>query len=219
MKPDQLDAIIFDFDGVLVESVDVKTNAFAALYAEYGSDIVKRVVAYHREHGGISRFQKFRYFHREFLGIELTPKAEADLGRRFSEMVEDAVVAAPWVVGAQEFIQAHKEKIPMFVASGTPDDELNRIILRKGIRRYFVSVYGSPATKAEIIRRIVTECSLRKEHVLMVGDSITDYQGATEVGVEFIGRVTGLVNGGFPKEVVTIPDMKALSDLLTNRIM
>ena len=218
MKPNRFDAIIFDFDGVLVESVDVKTDAFAALYAEYGANVVKRVVAYHQEHGGISRFQKFRHFHREFLGVELTSKAEAELGRRFSEMVENAIVAAPWVVGAWEFIQAHKEKIPMFVASGTPDDELNRIVLRRGIRRYFVSVHGSPATKAEIIQRIVTERGLRKERVLMVGDSMTDYQGATEVGVEFIGRVTGLTNGGFPKGVTTVPDMKTLSDLLTNRI-
>lgn len=218
MRPDHLDAIIFDFDGVLVESVDVKTDAFAALYAEYGPDVVKRVVAYHQEHGGISRFQKFRYFHREFLGVELTPETEADFGRRFSEMVENAVVAAPWVIGAREFIQAYENKIPMFIASGTPDDELNRIVLRKGIQRYFVSAHGSPATKAEIIQRIVTERGLRKERVLMVGDSMTDYQGATEVGVEFIGRVTGLTNGGFPKGVTTVPDMKTLSDLLTNRI-
>ena len=54
MKPSPVDAIIFDFDGVLVESVDVKTNAFAMLYAEHGPDVVKRVVAYHQEHGGIS---------------------------------------------------------------------------------------------------------------------------------------------------------------------
>lgn len=32
----KFDAIVFDFDGVLVESVDVKTQAFATLYSEYG---------------------------------------------------------------------------------------------------------------------------------------------------------------------------------------
>lgn len=214
MKPSRFDAIIFDFDGVLVESVDVKTDAFAALYAEHGPDVVKRVVAYHREHGGVSRFQKFRYFHREFLGIKLTPRAEADLGRRFSEIVESAVVAAPWVAGAWELIQAYEKIIPMFIASGTPDDELNRIVLRRDIRRYFVSVHGSPATKADMIRRIVAEHGFRKNRVLMVGDSMTDYQGAVEAGVDFIGRVTDPTNTAFPMDVVTIPNMKPLPKLL-----
>lgn len=214
MKPSRFDAIIFDFDGVLVESVDVKTDAFVALYDEHGPDVVKRVVAYHREHGGVSRFQKFRYFHREFLGIELTPRAEADLGRRFSEIVESAVVAAPWVAGAWELIQAYEKTIPMFVASGTPDDELNRIVLCRGIRRYFVSVHGSPATKAEIIRRIVAKHDFQRNRVLMIGDSMTDYQGAVEAGVGFIGRVENSSSVGFPEGVATVPDMRFLPDLL-----
>ena len=102
----------------------------------------------------------------------------------------------------------------MFVASGTPDDELNRIVLRRGIRRYFVSVHGSPATKAEIIGRIVAEHGFRKNRVLMIGDSVTDYQGAAEAGVRFIGRVANPANTGFPKDVTTIPDMRFLSDFL-----
>jgi beta-phosphoglucomutase-like phosphatase (HAD superfamily) len=47
MMTKKYDAIVFDFDGVLVESVDVKTQAFGALYAEYGDRIVEQVKAYH----------------------------------------------------------------------------------------------------------------------------------------------------------------------------
>ncbi|MCX5934210.1 MAG: hypothetical protein NTU99_05390, partial [Pseudanabaena sp. LacPavin_0818_WC45_MAG_42_6] len=54
--PKRYDAIVFDFDGVLVESVDVKTQAFGTLYAEYGDLIVEQVKAYHLLHGGVSRF-------------------------------------------------------------------------------------------------------------------------------------------------------------------
>ena len=68
MVRERYDAVVFDFDGVLVESVDVKTDAFAALYRPYGSDIVEKVVAWHMAHGGVMRFEKFRHFHRVFLG-------------------------------------------------------------------------------------------------------------------------------------------------------
>ena len=44
--------IAFDFDGVLVESVDVKTKAYARLFEEYGEGVVSRVVDYHLTNGG-----------------------------------------------------------------------------------------------------------------------------------------------------------------------
>ena len=47
MKATDWQAIIFDFDGVLVESVDIKTQAFAGLYQSYGETIVGKVVRYH----------------------------------------------------------------------------------------------------------------------------------------------------------------------------
>ena len=57
----RFEAIFFDFDGVLVESVDIKTTAFARLYAGHGEPVADAVVAYHRQNMGTSRFVKFRY--------------------------------------------------------------------------------------------------------------------------------------------------------------
>ena len=55
------DNIIFDFDGVITDSVNIKKEAFAELYSKYGSRIQKKVVNHHLEHGGISRFDKIKY--------------------------------------------------------------------------------------------------------------------------------------------------------------
>ena len=62
-----LKGIIFDFDGVIAESVQVKSDSFAALYKPYGLDIVKKVVEHHEANGGMSRFYKFRLYHESFL--------------------------------------------------------------------------------------------------------------------------------------------------------
>lgn len=208
------DAVILDFDGVIVESVDVKTQAFAALYAPYGPAAVARVVAYHLEHGGISRFEKFRHFHREFLGKPLAPEEEASLGARFSALVEDAVVASPWVPGAREFLETCHARLPLFVASGTPDAELKRIIARRAMTDYFVAVYGAPATKSEIVARILRERNLRAETVLMVGDSRADYEGASSAGVRFLARVRA-DGGPFPAAVPAIHDLTGLPGFLS----
>lgn len=206
--------IIFDFDGVLVESVDVKTRAFAALYSQCGAEVAAKVAAYHLEHGGVSRFEKFRHFHQVFLGRGLSEREERELDARFSQLVEDAVVGSPWVPGAREALERHHEEISLFVASGTPDAELKRIIAHRAMSRYFVSVHGAPETKAEIIARILTEHRLQPQDLLMVGDSRTDYEGAASNGVRFLARVAA-GDSPFPSEVPTIRDLRELTRFLS----
>ena len=215
MKQGKFDALIFDFDGVLVESVDVKTQAFAALYEQYGPEVVKRVVSYHLDHGGVSRFEKFRHFHQVFLGKPLLDKEEADLGERFSQLVEDEVVASPYVKGAKEFLDTYYQTLPMFVASGTPDAELKRIVARREMTHYFASVHGTPALKGEILRGIVERHGYQRERVLMVGDATTDYKGALEAGVSFLGRVVENP-GPFPMGTPALPDLTGLAAFLWN---
>jgi len=141
------EAILFDFDGVLAESSEIKVQAFAELYREHGPEVVEAVVGHHLAHEGISRITKIRHCHKTLLGIDLSNDALAELGARFSTLVEDAVVAAEWVPGAQAFLDAHLGRVGMFVVSGTPQEELRRITARRGMDHYFVSVRGSPPTK------------------------------------------------------------------------
>ena len=89
--------IFFDFDGVLVESVEIKNYAFRNLYAEHGEGIVEKVLAHHAEHGGISRVLKIRHCHWAFLGIDLTHQDLTALAARFSDDVEELVTACPSV--------------------------------------------------------------------------------------------------------------------------
>ena len=205
------DAVFFDFDGVLAESSDIKTVAFVEMYKEYGPEVVDKVVAHHLEHGGISRRQKIRYCHRTFLGIEVTSDEMAVLGRRFSILVEDAVVAADWVAGARTFLDAHCGRLPMFVISGTPQEELRRITARRGMDGYFVSVRGSPPVKEPIILELLAEHGLDRDRVLFVGDTMTDYRAAKATGLPFLGRVPPGERSPFPEGTRLVPDLTHLT--------
>jgi beta-phosphoglucomutase-like phosphatase (HAD superfamily) len=89
------EAFVFDFDGVLADSVEVKTRAFAKLFEPHGPEVVLQVVQHHRHHGGMTRVEKFRHYYNEYLEKNLNDEEMADLCRRFSELVVDEVVAAP----------------------------------------------------------------------------------------------------------------------------
>jgi len=84
-------AVIFDVDGVLIESAEIKTRAFEQLFAGY-PDKVKEIVDYHNKNAGLSRYVKFRYFYEKILGQKLSDQEEAELGERFSRIVLEQVL-------------------------------------------------------------------------------------------------------------------------------
>ena len=204
-------AIIFDFDGVVVESGKIKTQAFAELYRPYGEDIVAQVVQFHTQNGGMSRYRKFRHFQEHFLHQPpLTEAEERQLDIRFSELVVEAVIAADPVPGAIELIRQQSGRIPLFVASGTPEAELKVIVERRGLAPYFTAVRGAPALKKTIIAEILAAHGLQPETVLMIGDAMADLEGAQANDTAFLGRVFPGDPNPFPAHIEVIPDLRGL---------
>ena len=204
-------AIIFDFDGVVVESGKIKTQAFAELYRAYGDDIVAKVVQFHTQNGGMSRYRKFRHFQEHFLGKPpLTEAEELQLDIRFSELVVEAVIAAEPVPGAIELIRQQSGRIPLFIASGTPEVELKVIVERRGLAPYFTGVRGAPALKKTIIAEILAAHGLKPESVLMIGDAMADLEGAQANNTVFLGRVFPGDSNPFPAHIEVVPDLRGL---------
>lgn len=181
-------AIIFDFDGVLVESVDIKTEAFRELFKDY-PNVLEEFVEYHLVNGGVSRFEKIRYFYKTFLKKDITEQMLKTLCQQYSRLVMDQVIAAPWVAGASGLLDRCLNRYRMFVVSGTPEDEMRIIVRKRGIDRYFESVYGSPRGKKELMKLILDQYHLKPEESIFVGDSITDLDSAKANHMRFLARV------------------------------
>jgi HAD superfamily hydrolase (TIGR01549 family) len=212
----KFDAIVFDFDGVLVESVDVKTRAFAELFCAYGPEAVERILAFHDANGGISRYAKFRFFFEQVIKQPLNGNEERELDVQFSRLVEDKVVKASWVAGAKEFLDQWHEQIPLYVSSGMPNDELKRIVIRRNMEHYFRCIQGSPASKAEILRSVADQLNVAPSRVLMIGDAMADLEGARQAGTAFLARARPDRHNLFvSSEVPAIPDLKELANWIT----
>lgn len=203
-------ALIFDFDGVLVESEPIKTRAFQILYREYGPEVVAAAVAHHEANGGIPRRTKIRHCHKMLLDIELNQEELDRLCRQFSALVEGKVVASDWVPGAKEALFDHFGRRPMFIVSGTPQDEITRILERRGMKAWFVEAHGSPPDKATTIRGILARHGLDRRAVLFVGDAAADWRAARETGVRFLGRLADPGRNPFPAGTPVISDLTQL---------
>jgi phosphoglycolate phosphatase-like HAD superfamily hydrolase len=200
-------AILFDFDGVILDSLDVKTQAFYDMYLPYGKDVAEKAARHHLEHGGISRFEKFKIYHSQFLGIELTSEEIDQLANQFSDIVFHKVIAAQEVKGIREFLEHAKNIYKMWVITGTPTVEIVEICKATQFTQYFQHLYGSPEKKDYWTKKILAEENLKPEEVLFIGDATTDYDAAMANDVHFILREhTDNLEFFKDKEVIRIKD-------------
>ena len=205
-----LSLIVFDCDGVLLESVDVKTRAFARIGGEYGAEARDRLVAHHVMHGGVSRYRKFEWLYREVLGRSISEEELEALNEKFVRYAYDEVMRCPMVPGAQETLDRWHGRVPMCVASGAPHVELNQVLEARGLSRYFVGIKGSPPGKADLLRNIVVETGARPSDSIMVGDAGTDQYAAETVRTRFYGRGEYFKHSGYPWH----DDLTRLNDYL-----
>lgn len=180
--------VIFDFDGVLAESVEVKTEAFAELYLSYGKEVVERVVDYHRTNGGVSRFDKFRYYQQELLGLPLIRKEICELSRRFSALVVEKVIVAAEIPGVIAFIElCRRAGVDCALNSATPQAEIEEIVRRRGWDEYFCCILGSQSSKNENLKMILLTCGALPQEAIFFGDAQSDMSAAEGNSIDFVG--------------------------------
>lgn len=182
-------AYIFDFDGVIKDSVKVKSEAFVQLYESEGKEFQQKVEKYHFANGGISRYVKFKVWN-EWLGRSTSEEAIDELAKKFAQLVIDNVVLSQYVNGALEAVDAASNKALTFIATGTPDDEINLILSQLKLDGFFREVHGSSRKKSVIVKDLLKRFCLSSSEVLFIGDAQTDYQAALENGLDFYLRKT-----------------------------
>jgi phosphoglycolate phosphatase-like HAD superfamily hydrolase len=182
-------AVIFDLDGVIIESAGIKTKAFELLFADY-PDKLRQITGYHQREAGISRYVKFRYIYDRILGKELSNREEAALGQKFSQLVLKQILEAPFVPGAIEFLTHNKDRYHLFVASGTPEAELQNIMSHRQLSQFFLEACGAPKDKSDIIEAILSRYALQRKEAVFVGDAESDRTAAERANIAFIARLT-----------------------------
>ena len=212
----QKSILVFDFDGVLADSVDIKADAFAELYSSYGLEIVEQVVAHHLANGGMSRFDKFNYYHNVYLNMKKDQFDMDKLANQFSKIVMDKVIACPEIPGAETFIRKHCLQQKCYINSATPQNEIRQIVSARGLQKYFVTVLGSPTSKSDNLKKIrKSNPNVPTSGFLFFGDALTDLEAAKSNNFDFIGiaRGAGNVNNvlhGFVANDMLIKDFNCI---------
>jgi phosphoglycolate phosphatase-like HAD superfamily hydrolase len=183
--------VFWDFDGVIKESVSVKTDAFEALFRPFGEDLARRVRGHHEAHSGVSRYQKVPIY-LGWAGEAATEETVREYCDRLGGLVRQRVVDAPWVPGVMEYLTARCGEQQFVLVTATPQEEIEGILGELGIAHCFREVHGAPTSKADAIGDVLRRWKCAAADVVMVGDSDADLGAASRNGVTFVLRRTRL---------------------------
>lgn len=176
---------VFDCDGVLLDSNRIKTEAMRDAAIAYGGDAAAALVRHHVNHGGVSRFEKFRFFFENILGRAPSDGEMESVLERFARSCQSGLLGCALAPGLAELMAMIPESATRLVVSGGAQDELRHIFSARGIAAHFEGIYGSPDSKEAILSRITQSGGLQYPAVF-VGDSRYDYEVAMKFNMDFI---------------------------------
>lgn len=177
--------LIFDCDGVILNSNTIKTRAFYNVALPYGQAAAEELVNYHVQHGGKSRYQKFDYFISSIIGRGSFPAEIQTLLSSFADEVIKGLMKCEVASGLLSLREATPNS-RWLVVSGGDQKELREVFSKRGLTRLFDGgIFGSPDAKEDILARELINGNISLPAVFL-GDSRYDYEASSRAGLDFI---------------------------------
>jgi HAD superfamily hydrolase (TIGR01549 family) len=178
--------IIFDFDGVILDSVPTKTEGFKKLFQNFSTDEVNKLVLYHELNGGKSRYVKIKYFFNELLHKDISEQEILEYANKYSEITKEELTNPKYIIeDTLNFIKRNHKKYEMHIASGADEEDLKYICEKLDLTKYFLSINGSPKIKSEIVKDILLDNRYDINETILIGDSVNDFDSAKDNGIDF----------------------------------
>ena len=174
----------FDCDGVLLDSNKLKSESFYEVALPYGEENARALVEYNKRLGGVTRFEKFKYFFETILGKKIFEKELKNALNNFSALVCEKLLSCPETFGVRNFLDSLSRDTKKYVVSGGVQSEIQYVFKQRGLDTYFNSIYGSPDSKKLIMSNRVKSPGMEYPAVF-IGDSRYDYEVATRFNLDF----------------------------------
>lgn len=183
------DVYIFDCDGVILDSNNLKLDAMAMALASSNIEpcIVAACTEYFKNNFGRSRYHHVEHFFKNIIPLE----SEAETNKKIEHIIkiyaENCVrlyQTAKINSGFLEFIIPTAKVSSCYVASGSDQEELQQVFKDRDLDVFFDAIYGSPTSKYENVKKIVSRYPGKE--IVMFGDALSDLLAATENNIDFV---------------------------------
>ncbi|MEQ1600758.1 MAG: HAD family hydrolase [Methylophilaceae bacterium] len=179
--------LVFDCDGVVLDSNRLKTQAYFDVAISFGSNPqqAQAIVDHHVQFGGISRYPKFEYFLREIMQQPVTKASMKFLLDGFAEKIHQGLLHCEIAQNLQALRKSTLDARWMIV-SGGDQAELRELFSQRALIEMFDGgIFGSPDNKIAILAREIASGNLLQP-ALFFGDSLYDHQAALSAALDFV---------------------------------
>ena len=179
------DVLLWDFDGVILDSMHIRDLGFERVLSDYPSEQVDALLKYHRSNGGLSRYVKFRYFFENIRNEDISEDEIMILAESFSKVMREMLTDPDNLIkDAVSFIESFSSTMEMHVVSGSDQEELRFLCKQLGLSSNFHSINGSPTPKIQLVANLIDG---QNKTFALIGDSMNDFEAADKNGIHFYG--------------------------------
>ena len=182
-----LQLLVFDCDGVILDSAGVKVDAFAATGKLFDADVAEWLVEAHREGPGISRHVLFERLYRTWYGRTILDAERQLLNGVFRSACHERLMQVRLVPGLLDTLASWKGRVPIYVCSGTPQEDLTEVLTARQLDTWFTGILGTPPDKTSLLASILAREDASPQATVMVGDSVTDLEASRCNDTRFYG--------------------------------
>jgi HAD superfamily hydrolase (TIGR01549 family) len=184
--------MVFDFDGVIIDSTEVKVDEYRNLFSQFTKNeaTLNEIINIYRNSAGIPRETTLKKVFKEVLGKTLSNQEVENLSLDYSKQIFQRLEAIEPLKGFLEYLTIHK-KINKHIISGAPNSDVSYLIKKLNITKHFKSIKGGPLNKKNEITNIRKLAKVKAKDIVYFGDQNNDYIAAKSAGVGFIGINAG----------------------------
>ena len=186
-KSREIDLVVFDCDGVLLDTMPAKIEAFRQWVPDTHREHEAAFMRYVMASFGKSRVYHVAHFYRDLAGERPDSVFLESEVQRFTDICEPLCAKARWRSGSEAFVQACRGAgVRRYVLSGVPQKQLEDMLEATGAAGKFEVIIGSPPGKPESLERILAETGIPAERTVFIGDANADQVAALHVGAHFV---------------------------------
>ena len=184
--------MVFDFDGVIIDSAEVKIDEYRNLFSQFTKNetTLNEIINIYKNSAGIPRETTLKKVFKVVLDKTISNQEVEDLSLDFSKRIFQRLETIEPLKGVLEYLTIHRE-VNKYIISGAPNSDVSYLTKKLKLSKYFKSIKGGPLNKKNEMINIRKLTNVKAQEIVYFGDQKNDCIAAKSAGVGFIGINAG----------------------------